>query len=458
MIRLYSIFSKKKEIFKPIKKTVGIYDCGLTVYDYDHLGHAWKYTQTDLLRRTLNYNKYNVKHVLNITDVGHLTSDADTGEDKMEKSAKKKKKTVWEISEYFTEVFLENRKKLNLLEPHVLCKATDHIKEMISLIEKLFKKGYAYKIEDGIYFDIKKFKRYGKLSGNIPGKTKAGARIEVNPDKRNPEDFALWKFSKKEEKRQMEWNSPWGVGFPGWHIECSAMAMKYLGERIDIHAGGEDNIFPHHESEIAQSEAVTNKKFVNIWFHPRFLKVEGQKMSKSLKNFYTINDIEKKGFNPLSLRYLFLTSHYRTPLNFTWESLKAAETALNNLYNIFLSLEKGKGNINKKYKEEFKKALNNDLNLPQAVSSLWKLIKDKKIKDKDKRETLLDFDKVLALNLKDLKKKDIPEEIEKLAKERENQRKNKNWEESDKIRKEIEKKGYKIEDKKDGYVISLLNS
>jgi len=457
MLKLYNTLSRKKEVFKPLKdKKVLMYTCGPTVYDYDHLGHAWNYTQADILRRVLEYNRYKVKQVINITDVGHLTSDADIGEDKMEKSAREKKKTVWEIADFFTKIYFENRKKLNLLQPHIICKATDHIKEMIKLIEKLFKKGYVYKIDDGIYFDVQKFPKYGQLSGNTLNKLKAGARIKVNPQKKHPADFALWKFTPKGIKRQMEWDSPWGKGFPGWHIECSAMSMKYLGKTFDIHSGGEDNIFPHHESEIAQAEAATNKKFVNFWFHSRFLKIEGQKMSKSLKNFFTLTDIEKKGFYPLALRYLFLTGHYHSSFNFTWKSLESAQTALNRLWNTFSSLNNKAGKIDKRYKQKFLTAFNNDLDTSAALAITWNLLKDKKIKDEDKRKTLVDFDNVLGLNLAKIGKPSIPFSIKELAKEREKFRQQKKWQEADKTRKEIEKLGYKIEDTDKGPKIKKI--
>lgn len=465
MIKLYNTPSRKKEIFRPLKdKKVGIYSCGPTVYDYDHLGHAWTYTQVDILRRVLEYNGYKVKHVMNITDVGHLTSDSDTGEDKVEKAARERKKTVWEIAEYFTKIFFENRKKLNLLKPHIAPKATRHIKEMIELIKILERKGYVYKIDDGVYFDVQKFPRYGRLSGNTLEKLKAGARIPINPQKHHPADFALWKFTPKGVKRQMEWNSPWGRGFPGWHIECSAMSMKYLGPTLDIHTGGEDNIFPHHESEIAQSEAATNKKFVRYWFHPRFLKVEGRKMSKSLKNFFTLFDIEKQGFSPLALRYLFLTAHYRSSFNFTWDGLRAAQRALNKLYDVIISLERisektkntKSSSLALNYQKKFLDLINNDLNIPKALALTWKIVKDKKLKKKEKKELLLDFDKILGLNLTKVKKLRVPEKVKKLVELRERYRQEKNWEKADKIRKELEKLGYKIEDTKKGARIKAI--
>ena len=472
MLKFYNTLTKKIEVFKPIKdKKVGLYTCGPTVYDYDHLGHAWNYTMADLLRRTLEYFGYKVKHVMNITDVGHLTSDSDTGEDKIEKSAKEHKKTAWEIAEYFTKIYLENRKKMNMLPPHIICKATEHIKEMIGLIKKIENKGAAYLIDDGVYFDVSKYPKYGQLSGNTLENLKAGARIEVNPLKKHPADFALWKLTPKGVKRQMEWDSPWGKGFPGWHIECSAMSMKYLGETFDIHTGGEDNIFPHHESEIAQSEMATGKKFVRYWFHPRFLMVEGQKMAKSLKNFYTIKDLEEKGFTPLALRYLFLSGHYRSRFNFTFQGLEAAQNSLNNLTNFIRELlEKTKTKTKIKiketslltYNEQFEKAIKNDLNIPQALSVLWKLIKDYnknplKFDSKKVYTLIIKWDKVFGLNLKTIKPFKIPKKIKDLVVLREKYRQNKDFKKADEIRNKIEAEGYLIEDTKNGPKLKPLH-
>ncbi len=475
-MKLYNTLTKKIEVFKPLKdRRVGLYTCGPTVYDYDHIGHAWNYTMADLLRRTLEFLGYKVTHVMNITDVGHLTSDADTGQDKVEQSAKEHKKTAFEIAQYFTNIYLSNRHKMNMLEPNVICKATDHIKEMINLIEKIYEKGAAYIIDDGVYFDVSKYPKYGQLSGNTLEKLKAGARIEVNPQKKHPADFALWKFTPKGVKRQMEWDSPWGKGFPGWHIECSAMSMKYLGESFDIHTGGEDNIFPHHESEIAQAETATGKQFVRYWFHPRFLLVEGQKMSKSLKNFYTIKDLENKGFEPLSLRYLFLTSHYRQRFNFTFKGLKASQVSLEKIREFInkivaeakLTKKQTEKNISKKktvslkkYQEEFRKAIENDLNIPKALSTLWKLIKDynknpSKFDPKEVYALILEWDKVFGLNLKEVKPIKIPKQVAELVKKREEYRKNKDFKKADEIRKTIEKLGYLIEDTIKGPKICL---
>lgn len=455
MIKLYNTYSKKIEEFKPLKdKIVKMYTCGVTVYDYDHLGHAWTYTCADLLRRMFEYNDYKVKQAMNITDVGHLTSDADTGEDKLEKRAREQGKSAWEIAEFFTKIYLDNRRKLNMKKPEVICKATDHIKEMIKLVQILLDKGFAYEISDGIYFETAKFNDYGKLSGNTLASLMEGARVEVNPEKKNPTDFAIWKFSPKNQKRQMEWQAFGKRGFPGWHIECSAMSMAYLGTTLDVHTGGEDNIFPHHECEIAQSESATGQKFVDYWFHTRFLLVEGRKMSKSLKNFLTLKDIEKKGCNALDLRYLFLTAHYRSQLNFTWQGLEGAQTARHKLNEFVLSV-KGKGKVNQEYKEKFLSKINNDLDLPGALSVVWLMIKNNNISAEDKKATLLDFDKVLGLNLAKVKKEKIkiPKEVEKLVKQRELARKKKDFKKSDELRKKIEDAGYLIEDTEKGPVV-----
>jgi cysteinyl-tRNA synthetase len=458
MICVFNTLTRKKEEFVPLKKgRVGMYVCGPTVYDHDHIGHAWNYTTSDLLRRLFEYNGYKVKQVMNITDVGHLTSDADIGEDKLEKSARERGETAWQIAKFFTKIYLLDRDKLNLEKPQVICKATDHIKEMIRLVQILIDKGYGYETNDGIYFDTAKFKDYGKLSGNTLERLKEGARVEINPEKRNPSDFALWKFSPAGKKRDMEWKAFGKMGFPGWHIECSAMSMKYLGENFDLHTGGEDNIFPHHECERAQSEAATAKKFVNYWFHTRFLMVEGEKMSKSLKNFFTIKDLEDKGYSALDLRYLFLTAHYRSQLNFTWQSLEAAKIAREKLNNFILSV-KGKGKVNKNYKDQFLSFINNDLDTARGLALIWQLLKDKDISDADKKAAILDFDQFLGLRLAKLKKKKniIPKKIIQLVKEREKARKDKDWARSDELRQLIEKEGFSVEDTKNGPIIATF--
>ena len=470
MITFYNTYTKKKEEFKPlVPGEAKIYDCGPTVYDYDHIGHMWRYIMSDLVRRALEYNGYKVQQVMNITDVGHMTSDEGGGEDKMEIGARKTGKSPWEIAKFYTEIFIQNRKKLNILEPHTVCPATEHIHEMQILIKRLFDKGYAYETEDGVYFDSRKFKNYGKLSGNTIDKLEAGARIEVNENKKCPYDFALWvKNIGKHTNHMMHWDSPWGDGFPGWHIECSAMGMKYLGESFDIHTGGQDNIFPHHENEIAQSEAATGKKFVNYWIHTTFLNVEGEKMSKSLGNLFRIQDIEEKRIDPLAFRYLCLTTHYKTSMNFTWDSLKAAEQALKGILNFMQKMQEVKKEgtkgrteriekIIKENKDKFLKYLNDDLNIPQALAVIHEIMKETykidtegELSSEDATaviETMHDFDRVLGIL--QVKEKTLPipkEEIENLIAERNKARKNKDFKLSDEIRKQLKDKGIIIED------------
>lgn len=465
-IKLFNSLANQKEEFKPLKDNqAGIYTCGPTVYDYTHIGHLKKYIGDDVLTRVLKFNGYKVTHVMNITDVGHLVSDEDTGEDKMEKGAREKRKTVWELAKFFEDYFWKSTDIVNIQRPDIIARATEHVKEQVQLIEKLFENGFAYKTDQAIYFDINKFKDYGKLSGQKLEEKKIGAREDVVIDakKKNPHDFSLWFFIVGHfAGHTMHWPSPWGEGFPGWHIECSAMSMKYLGETLDIHTGGIDHIPVHHTNEIAQSEAATGKKFVNYWIHHDFLLVDGEKMSKSKKNFYTIDDIKEKGFNPLSFRYLCLNAHYRSKLNFTWEGLQAAQNALKNLQNEYQKLfyrsstPKNLGvELLKTYEQKFITAINNDLNTPQALAIMWEMIKDESLPVTEKKNLLLEFDKIFGLGLSELKPIQIPEEIKKLADEREQLRKEKKWNEADKIREKIEKSSFLIEDAENGYVITL---
>lgn len=445
MIKIYNTLSRKKEIFKPIKdKKVGLYTCGPTVYWYQHIGNLRSYIFVDILKRILKYNGYKIKYVINITDVGHLTSDADTGEDKIEEAAKKEKKSAKEISNFYWKIFKEDFKKLNIIEPNVWPKASEHIKEQIELIKKLEKKGYTYRTKDGIYFDTSKLKDYGKLARLKIEKLKAGARIKIG-EKKNKTDFALWKFSKKPGVRQQEWKSPWKIGFPGWHIECSAISMKYLGESFDIHTGGEDHIPVHHTNEIAQSENATGKKFVNYWLHGAFLIFKGEKISKSKGGLHTISDLEKKGFSPLSYRYFVLNAHYRNPLEFSLKNLESAQNSYKRLKNI-ISESKDDKKENKKYLKQFERAINNDLNMPKALSTLWNLLRDKKAKGKIR--TIKKMDEIFGLDLLKKEKLPIPAEIKKLVEKREKYRKEQNWQQADKIRKQIKKLGYQIKDTK----------
>lgn len=456
-MKIYNTLSRSIEPFEPLKSpAVGMYSCGPTVYDYQHIGHMRRYVGDDILIRVLKANKFDVKHVMNITDVGHLVSDADEGEDKMEKGAKKFDMSVWDIAKKFEVQFKDSCKVLNISLPQDLMHATDYIKEQIELIRRLEEKGLTYKTSDGIYFDTSKFPDYFKLSRQNPDKLIAGVRVEMG-EKKNVSDFALWKFSSKDEKRQMEWESPWRVGFPGWHIECSAMSMKALGESFDIHTGGIDHINIHHTNEIAQTEAVTGKPFVKYWVHHGFLTVEGEKMSKSLGNTYTVEDVMRKslpagrqGFDPMALRYLYLQTHYRQEMNFTWKSLGAAQTALNKLRNEFVSWQEAKVGC-AEFEQNFMDAVNDDLNMPKALSIVWEMI-GSDYPGSAKKRSLLKIDEVLGLQLADYKEESVkvPSEVRALAEKREELRKAENYEDADKVRSEIEEKGFIIEDSKDG--------
>jgi len=456
-MKLFNTLSRKKEEFKPIKdKKVGLYTCGPTVYNFAHLGNLRTYIFEDVLKRVLQYDGYKVKHVMNITDVGHLTGDRDMGEDKLEKESKKEGKTAWQIAEFYTKAFKEDMKRLNLIEPDIWCKATDNIEAQIDLVKKLEDKGYTYKTSDGIYFDTSKFKDYTKLSHQKLSELQEGARVEKNEEKKNPTDFALWKFSPKGEKRQMEWDSPWGVGFPGWHIECSAMSMKFLKDQLDIHCGGIDHINVHHTNEIAQSEAATGKPFFNYWVHGAFLNLEGgAKMAKSDENFLTLeNAFVKKGINPLVYRFAAFLTHYRKPMEYSQSAVESAQNGLEHLYNQVRNLGIKKGKVNDNFKNKFLNVINDDLNMPQALAVVQEVLKSD-LEDKDKLATVLDFDKVLGFNLAKIGKEkiEIPKEIEKLIKAREEARNNKDWSRADELRDEINKAGYLVEDTNEGQVV-----
>ncbi|MFA5770157.1 MAG: cysteine--tRNA ligase [Patescibacteria group bacterium] len=464
-MKLYNTLTRKIEEFVPLNPpNVSLYVCGPTVYDFTHIGHMRTYTNNDLLKRTLTYLGYKVNHVMNVTDVGHLSGDDDSGEDKMEKGAKKYGKTVWDVAKFYTEFFFKTTDSLNILRPDITCKATEHIEEMIQLINRLKQNGFIYETGEAVYFDVTKFKNYGKLSGQKLEEKIQAVREEVNidKDKKHPADFALWfKRVGRFADHTMHWPSPWGEGFPGWHIECSAMSMKYLGETIDIHSGGIDHVPVHHENEIAQSEGATRKPFVKYWFHNNFLTVDGQKMSKSLGNFYTIEDIEKNKIDPISLRLLFLQSHYRQPLNFTWQSARASLEAFNRLKEIATGLKSSNTparqpvNFSTKgtaFKQQFKLALENDLQTPQAVAVMWDMIKSD-ITNEEKYYLLIDFDKVFGLNLNNVSEEKIDANIIILAERRLEARKKRNFDASDRLRIKIEKAGFKIEDKGETYTI-----
>jgi cysteinyl-tRNA synthetase len=460
-IFLTNSLTRKKEKFEAINPpNVGMYTCGMTVYDYAHIGHGRKYVSDDILKRVLIANGYKVKHVQNVTDVGHLVSDSDEGEDKLEKGAIRQGKTVWEVAEFFTKNFYDSMDELNIIRPDIICKATDHIKEQIEMVGKLMDKGYAYDTPEAVYFDVTKFKKYGEAFGQKLEDKRTAARSEVQTGehKKHPADFALWfKRVGRFENHTMHWESPWGDGFPGWHIECSAMSTKYLGDQFDIHTGGEDHLSVHHPNEIAQSEAATGKSpFVKYWIHTAFLMVDGKKMSKSLGNFYTVEDIKKKGFDPLSLRYLYLTAHYRDPLNFTWESLQAAQNALEKLKSQISSLKSQtdrsvlspeKEKEIEKFRNDFSASVNDDLNTSKALAVLWEVLKSN-IPSGDKYDLALSFDEVLGLKLSESpdNKIKITDEIKNLLEKREALRRDKKFEEADKIRKQIEEAGYAVND------------
>lgn len=450
MLRIYNTLSRKIEEFKSIEPNrVGMYACGPTVYDYQHIGHMRRYVGDDILVRVLKYNGFEVKHVMNITDVGHLTSDADTGEDKMEKGAEEQNLSVWDLAKNYEKQFMDSMEALNIVRPSVVVRATEAIEDQIELVKIIEEKGFAYKISDGVYFDTSKFKEYGRLTGQNLEELKAGTRVDVK-EKKNPTDFALWKFSPKGSKRQMEWISPWGKGFPGWHVECSAMSMKALGPTFDIHTGGIDHISIHHTNEIAQSEAASGKPFVNYWVHHAFLLVEGEKMSKSLGNYITVQDVVKKGFDPLALRYLYLQTHYKQETNFTWDALEASQNALERLRKEVSSFDKPKVGC-AEFEEKFEAAINNDLNMPEALAVAHELLKSD-YPTHAKAESLFKFDEVLGLNLssaqssKKAKDEQIPEEVQKLAKDRDELRKQRKFHLSDQLRNKILKMGYELHD------------
>ncbi|MDO8497514.1 MAG: cysteine--tRNA ligase [bacterium] len=464
-MKLHNTLTRQIETLTPLNPpNVALYTCGPTVYDYTHIGHLRKFTYDDILKRTLTYMGYNVKHVMNITDVGHLTGDTDEGEDKLEKGAKKTGKTVWEVAQFYTDQFVSSIKKMNIIDPLVLCKATDHVKDMIHLIQKLEQKGFTYDTPEAVYFDTQKFPDYGKLSRQSIEEKKQAVRdnVHLDPNKKHPADFALWfKRVGRFKDHSMRWNSPWGDGFPGWHIECSAMAMKYLGESIDIHTGGIDHIPVHHENEIAQSEAATGKPFSQFWVHHNFLNVEGEKMSKSLGNFYTLNDVEKKGIEPMALRLLYLQAHYRQLSNFTWEAVKSAQEAYDKLKEFVITLRSqtsrtmlSEEKLQKvdEYRNRFRESVASDLQLPQGVAIMWEMLKSS-IPSGDKLDLLFEFDQVLGLRLTEVEEVNIPEEIQKLAEKRFEAKKAGNYEEGDKLRKEIESKGYAILDSANSYVV-----
>lgn len=468
-MQLYNTRTRQLEEFKPIRgKTVKMYSCGPTVYDWAHIGNLRSFIFADVLRRTLEFNRYHVKMVMNITDVGHLVGDIDSGEEKLEIAARREGKSAWEIAKFYTEAFLRDIERLGIKQPTVLSRATDHIKEQIALVRKLERKGYAYRTSDGIYFDTSRFPSYGALSGQRQEEKEAGARVEVNAEKHQPWDFALWKLSPTGRVREMEWESPWGKGFPGWHVECSAMSRKYLGQPFDIHTGGVDHIPIHHTNEVAQSEAAYGKPLANFWLHGEFLLVNEGRMGKSEGNLITLDEVARRGFHPLAYRYFVLGAHYRSKLNFTWEALAGAQNALLNLYETvrawpppaqsrlapMLRSMGARG-----YRERFLSVLNNDLNTPEALAVLWELVKSKET-PRRKAAAALWFDRVLGLGLEKYlgKPVEIPDDIKKLLDLREVARHAKDFERADELRRNIESRGFLIEDTPTGVKVRTRSS
>lgn len=469
MLKLYNTLTKKVGEFKPKDKVVTMYTCGPTVYSYAHIGNMRAYLIMDLLRRAIKLNGLKLNGVLNITDVGHLTSDADEGEDKMEVASKRENKSPWEIASFYTDFFFTQTHKLNIDMPEHIVKATDVIKEMIDMVKVLVKDGFAYETEKGVYYDVSKFNDYGMLSGMRVKDRLAGARIEVDPNKKNPADFTLWVKAPKE--HIMQWDSPWGMGYPGWHIECSAIGIANLGQNIDIHTGGIDHVTIHHENEIAQNFGYTKHQVVQNWLHVEFLQVDGGKMSKSLNNFYTIDDLEKKGYRALDYRYFCLNAHYSKKQNFTFEALSGAHTSLTRLYEQTLLHKNGSfitlPETIDKYRQEFLAAINSDLNAPLALSVVWTMLKCE-AKSKDIYNLLVEFDTVLGLDI-ELAQNDIkivelleaeaqviPGDVTILAEKRWIAKKEKRYKDSDELREQIFDLGYQIKDAADSYTITKI--
>ena len=457
-MQFYNTLTRTKEKFFPIDKNeVRMYSCGPTVYNYTHIGNLRAFVFSDILRRILHYEGLKVKQVMNITDIGHLSSDADSGEDKMTKGLLREGKELTlknmrELAEFYAESFKKDLQSLNVKMPDGMYFASDYVNEDVELIEKLGKKGYTYKTSDGIYFDISKMPNYGALWGGKRDWNKEGARVAKNSEKKNPEDFALWKSN-----NLIGFESPFGKGFPGWHIECSAMGMKFLGEQFDIHTGGIDLIPTHHTNEIAQSECATGKKpFVRFWMHNEFVDTGGEKMSKSAGNFLRMQSLLDKNINPLAYRFWLLMAHYRTKMNFNWEALEGAETALKRLYGLYLELGNEVGHVHKEYQNKFKEYIEDDLDTPRALALLWDVIKDENMSAGDKKATILDFNKVLGLGFENLKEEIIPKNVLQLVEEREQARANKDFKKSDELRDKINSFGYDVKDTNLGQKISKI--
>lgn len=449
-LNLYDTYSRSLREFTPLTPDeVGLYTCGPTVYDYAHLGNLRTYVFEDVLRRVLVFNGYQVTHVMNITDVGHLVSDADTGEDRMEKGSRRTGKSAWEIAELYTDAFKQDMELLNIQEPTIWCRATDHIQEQIEFIRCIEERGFTYRTSDGIYFDTSKLSDYGHLARLDIDGLQAGARIDMG-EKRNPTDFALWKFSTKDQNRQMEWDSPWGIGFPGWHIECSAMSAEYLGSFFDIHCGGEDHIGVHHPNEIAQTQACYGTRLANFWMHGYFLQIDEARMGKSEGNFLRVQTLIDRGFDPLTWRYFCLNANYRAKLNFSWEGVEGANISLDRLRAAVYDWGEP-GVVDQGFLDRFADAINDDLNMPRALAVTWDLVKSSS-PPSTKKATILEFDRVLGLRLGEWEPQEdeIPQEILVMVEERQQAREEKRWQDADALRDRVASAGYDVEDTPQG--------
>lgn len=466
-IILFNTLGRQEMEFVPVEPgQVRLYCCGPTVYNFAHLGNLRTYIFEDLLRRMFTYFGYQVRHVMNVTDVGHLTSDADSGEDRMLLGARREGKTVWEIARYYEQVFFADLADLNVWPPHVRCRATDHIPEMIALVERLLAKGYAYQAGGNVYFSVDRFPRYGELALLQVNRQQAGARVDVDEYKRNPYDFVLWFTESKFPDQEMKWESPWGTGFPGWHVECSAMALKYLGDRVDLHCGGIDHIPVHHTNEIAQSEAflgpqavfgpqaILSRRWVNYWLHGEFLILKKDRMSKSSGVFLTLEQVRKRSLSPAAYRYFCLSAHYRSKLQFDWEALHGAQNALETIRNRYLdwqtsALDFGAGRA-AAYRREFAAAIAHDLDTPQALATLWKMLRDQELGDLHKSQLLLDFDQVLGLGAADWQRQSLPAELQDLLDQRQAARQRKDFAAADALRAQLLASGVAVKDTPQG--------